>query len=281
MYKHNNKGVSETIGFIIILGIVITGIALVTLSGYPMLLQQQQNANVRNMEKNMIVLQSEQNLLTYKGVPYRETSMQVSGGTLRVINPNPSPPNPLGPGSSKFWINTNVWNYGTSVYETDVGNSTSLNPGLLEYSANSANEIIALQNGAVVTNGFSEGGSTMLSEPRWFVDGTTLVVSFITIQSVGDLSSTGIGTVQMSVTQDTSIDYKNSDNLHPPQAEIHYAYIPDGYKDAWKNFFQNKQVFGSSSTYYEIGGASPEIYVTISGLNRIVIKHFTITVHNL
>ncbi len=90
MFKYDGSGVSEAIGFIIILGIVVTGIALVTLSGYPLLLEQQQNANVRNMEKNMIVLQSDANLLTYKGVPYRETSMQVSGGNLQVINPNPS-----------------------------------------------------------------------------------------------------------------------------------------------------------------------------------------------
>ena len=89
MFKYDGSGVSEAIGFIIILGIVVTGIALVTLSGYPLLLEQQQNANVRNMEKNMIVLQSDANLLTYKGVPYRETSMQVSGGNLQVINPNP------------------------------------------------------------------------------------------------------------------------------------------------------------------------------------------------
>ena len=34
-----DSGVSETIGFVVILGIVITGIALVTLYGYPALIQ--------------------------------------------------------------------------------------------------------------------------------------------------------------------------------------------------------------------------------------------------
>ena len=33
-----------------------------------------------------------------------------------------------------------------------------VHPGLLQYNSDSANEIIALQNGAVVTNGFSEEG---------------------------------------------------------------------------------------------------------------------------
>jgi len=67
----NNKGVSETVGFIIIFGIVITGISLVTLLGYPALLNQQQEANIRNMEKNFIVLQVNANNLAYKNLPYQ------------------------------------------------------------------------------------------------------------------------------------------------------------------------------------------------------------------
>jgi hypothetical protein len=276
MYRQDFSGVSETIGFIIILGIVVTGIALVTLSGYPMLLQQQQNANVRNMEKNMIVLQSEENLLTYKGVPYRETSMQVSGGSLSVINPNP-PPNPSGPGNSNFYIAVNKPT-APGVETTVLNLSPTVYPGLLQYNSDSANEIIALQNGAVVTNGFSEGGSTMLSEPRWFLDNNTLILSLITIKSVGDLSSTGIGTVQMSVTQEETIDNTSSPNPYPYNVEIFYVANADGYRDAWRNYFNNKQVFGPSSV---VTDTPTELKVRVTGIERIVIKRFTITVHNV
>lgn len=270
MYKNNCSGVSETIGFVIIMGIVVTGIALVTLSGYPMLLQQQQNANVRNMEKNMIVLQSEANLLTYKGVPYRETSMQISGGNLRVV-----------PGNSMFSIIPYIYDDANATYTVPVDLSVSMKPGFLEYNSDSANEIIALQNGAVVTNGFSESGSTMLSEPRWFLDNKTLVISLINITAAGDLSLTGIGTVQMSVIQENTIDNMNDNPGHPPYVEIHYNYIPDGYKDAWGNFFKNQQVFGPNSVYGENTVPTPDIHVTIYDVRRLVIKQFTITVHNL
>ena len=80
----NDSAVSEVVGFIIIFGIMLSGIALITLYGYPMLLQEQQNTNIRNMERNMILLQSDVNSLVYKSVPYKETTMQVSGGTLSV-----------------------------------------------------------------------------------------------------------------------------------------------------------------------------------------------------
>ena len=79
----SDSAVSEVVGFIIIFGIMLSGIGLITLYGYPMLLQEQQNTNIRNMERNMILLQSDVNSLVYKSVPYKETTMQVSGGTLQ------------------------------------------------------------------------------------------------------------------------------------------------------------------------------------------------------
>ncbi len=106
----NEHGVSEVIGFILILAIVITGMGLVTLYGYPILIKEQQNANIKNMERNMIVLQNEVKGLVYKSVPYRETTMQISGGTLQVIRPN-CPTCPVNnvnlPGQSYFNISKN------------------------------------------------------------------------------------------------------------------------------------------------------------------------------
>nr|HPK81343.1 hypothetical protein [Methanoculleus sp.] len=68
----NEKAVSEAIGFILILGIVLTGIGLVTLYGYPVLVKEQSNADVRNMERAMIVIQNDMKSLCFKNVPYKE-----------------------------------------------------------------------------------------------------------------------------------------------------------------------------------------------------------------
>ncbi|MGF3497994.1 MAG: DUF7289 family protein, partial [Methanolinea tarda] len=89
--RPKNLAVSETVGYIIIFGIMMSGIALVTLLGYPALLNQQQEANIRNMERNMIVLQSDVNALVYKSVPYKETTMQVNGGVVSVKRPDQTP----------------------------------------------------------------------------------------------------------------------------------------------------------------------------------------------
>ena len=85
------RGVSEAIGFILIFSMVIAGIGLVTLYGYPILIQQQSTANERIMEKNMIVLQNDVKSLVYKTVPYKESSLKVEGGSLTVYNSSYTP----------------------------------------------------------------------------------------------------------------------------------------------------------------------------------------------
>src|SRR5512136_3187645 len=84
--KLNEQGVSEAIGFMLIFTIVIAGIALVTLYGYPLLLQQQVGADEKIMEKNMIVLQNDVKSLAYKTVPFKETSLKIGSGSLTVYN---------------------------------------------------------------------------------------------------------------------------------------------------------------------------------------------------
>src|SRR5512136_1511675 len=88
--RNDDGGVSESIGFLLIFTMVIVGIGLVTLYGYPLLLQQQTSADEQIMEKNMIVLQNDMKSLAYKSVPYKETSMKIAGGALTVNNDNPT-----------------------------------------------------------------------------------------------------------------------------------------------------------------------------------------------
>ena len=89
--KSDDQGVSEAIGFMLIFTIVIAGIGLVTLYGYPLLLQQQVGADEKIMEKNMIVLQNDIKSLAYKTVPFKETSLKIGGGSLTVYNSSYTP----------------------------------------------------------------------------------------------------------------------------------------------------------------------------------------------
>jgi hypothetical protein len=188
MFSLTNRenAVSEAIGFILIFSLVMVGIGLITLYGYPILLEQQSNANVKNMERDMIVLQNDMKSLVYKNAPYKETSLQVSGGALAVHGYS------LAHSSMIIELNgTSIvpeYRFGQLLYESDAGES-----------------IIALENGAVLTRMEFQNGSAMLAEPRWFIDNNTvtgnktLIITLVNISSDSPMSRNGIGTVKMQM----------------------------------------------------------------------------------
>jgi len=216
-------GVSESIGFLLIFTIVIAGIGLVTLYGYPMLLAQQVSADEQIMEKNMIVLQNDVKGLTYKTVPYKETSLKIGGGALSVYNSSYTPT-----------IST------LKIYDSSTVYLDSFRPGDLRYTSESSGTDISLQNGAVVMRQHTGSGSVMLTEPRWFYDGqtNTMVINLISFNSTDAMSITGIGTVQMARGE---TGYRYADTF---SGDLYLDYTPDAtsagaldYGTAWDHYF--------------------------------------------
>jgi hypothetical protein len=246
--RYNESGVSEAIGFMLIFGMVIVGIGLVTLYGYPLLLQQQVGADEKIMEKNMIVLQNDVKSLAYKTVPFKETSLKIGGGSLTVYNSSYSPP------SSTIEINNGV----VASYLPPYTLGTKFTSGELRYESVSSQTDISLQNGAVVLrpriNQGSTNGSVMLAEPRWFFDNNTnkMVINLIEFTSDTIMSKEGIGTVQMSLTGEP---YYNETIVSFNQ-NITLIYTPDATQDnsvAWDNYIWNTWNVPQS---YKTGGKS-------------------------
>lgn len=216
--RSNDRGVSESIGFLLIFTIMITGIGLVTLYGYPLLLQQQVSADAKIMEKNMIVLQNDIKSLAYKTVPYKETSLKIGGGSLTVYD------SLTNPSSSTLDI----------VY--DGTPYPSFKPGELRYESISAQTDISIENGAVILRPRIVGGSTMLAEPRWFYDGTTntMVIGLINITSEDLMAKEGIGTVRMKLGKTIYTEA-------PVTTHITLVYTPGSGQDysvAWDNYIR-------------------------------------------
>jgi hypothetical protein len=240
----NDRAVSEAIGFIIIFGIIIAGIGLVTLYGYPMLLQQQSSSNEQIMEKNMIVLQNDLKSLAYKTVPYKETSLNVGGGALTAYNMS---------------YDNNTESY-FSIYDDEGTIATLNNPlvfytGDLRYESTSAETGISLENGAVVKRMFAENGSAMLAEPRWFYDAptNTAVIYLIGFNTTTDvMAQTGVGTVKMNL----NLTQTNYNSYNVGGDTIHVKYTPNSnadYSAAWDNYFTGtlNMVGPDSNGYYK------------------------------
>jgi hypothetical protein len=266
--KSDEHGVSEAIGFMLIFTIVIAGIGLVTLYGYPLLLQQQLGADVKIMEKNMIVLQNDIKSLAYKTVPFKETSLKIGGGSLTVYNSSYTP------ASSELTIS-----------------GQSFTPGELRYESVSGQTDISLQNGAVVMRPRVSNGSVMISDPRWFYDMDpithkgTIVINLINITSTSVLAKEGIGTVQMTL-GDTNYTYVQ--DINP----IDIVYTPDpglnglDYSVAWDNYirktFDNQPGLAFSSGAATPGTGSPLTYrLTGSDPLTLVVKKYEVQIKTI
>jgi hypothetical protein len=247
-----DSGVSETIGFIIIFGIVMTGIAIVTLYGYPALIQEQANANIKNMEKNMLVLQSDLKSLTFKSVPFQETAMQVSGGTL-MIDKEPNVP----PATTPYFE-----------YKLGGGSVEHFAPGELHYDSMDGQATVTLENGAVhIRYWSSPTGSAMLAEPSWYYDEATdtYVIQMIRMNATDYMAQTGIGNVKMQLTgsnQTSPRIIQNGDYIrYYPSSEYHYG-------TAWSNYFKNPELkltdLGSDKFTFNTG-------------SKLIVKYYNVT----
>jgi hypothetical protein len=260
--KLNEGGVSEAIGYIIIFGLVMTGIGLVSLYGYPVLMQQESSANIRNMEQTMIVLQNDMKSLTYKLVPYKETTLRVSGGALMLVDSSVT--------DETFRIQYNDLDY-------------TFNSGQLRFVAQKENVVISLDNGAVIEREIGTTGSYMLASPRWYLDSyenkETLMVNLIKLSSpMIDLSQTGVGTVRM----------RHSQTLMPgvtplPDTRVTITYTPSSvensaydYSQAWRNFLTDPKGLKMVET---VPGSS-NVY-TLDGVDNVVVKIYDLIVEEL
>jgi len=184
--------------------------------------------------------------LCFKNVPYKETTLQVSGGTLEVINSSDS--------GSMFRI------AGGSL---DVGFS----PGALIYRSDRGTEVITLENGAVMTRQADATGSAMLAEPRWFYDGPTktFVVYLMTITADERMAKSGMATVRMSL-ESTTI-HEPTDNAG---GTVTVEYTPDADNKlsvAWENYLTGSlKMSGSDGTY------------TLPEVTKLVIKEYKIRI---
>jgi len=259
----NDTGVSESIGFLLIFSMVIVGIGLVTLYGYPLLLREQTSADEQIMQKSMIVLQNDLKSLTFKTVPYKETMLNTGSGQLVVINSTVHKPT-------------------ISLRDTVTGPipvATNFRSGEIRYSSSSADSVISLQNGAVVSRNLVEPGSVMFAQPRWFYDETTnvMVVNLISFNSTANLAKHGVADVQMRMNQ------TNYSVITPTSGDICLAYTPDtsaggdNYQMAWDTYFV------STMGMVKGGGAcnANEYRFRVAAPGTLVIKKYDVDIVSL
>ncbi len=251
----DESAASEAIGFVLIFSIVMIGIGLVTMYGYPVLLKQQASADQQIMEKNMIVLQNDIKSLCYKSVPYKETALKVGGGSLGVFNSATT--------TQSFFV-------------VAGGNTINTYPlagtlGECRFQSTSSGMVTSIENGAVLYRQDFLSGSTMLAKPRWFYDepSKTAVIYMINVSSTQLLNRVGVMTVKMALVNSSYSSFSQ------PPFSVGYVRDPNNdYSAAWRDYIVN--TLGWTETF-----SGSNVYNLPADTQTLVVKEYDIMVWSL
>lgn len=205
----DEMGVSEVVGYIIILGIVLGSVGIVFTNALPVLENTQEREHISNTERTFNTLQANINEIVEREVPQRATEMRLWDSTVMVDQ-------------DFSWIN--------STDETSPGSgdwrNRSHNPIVYEMGE----EKIVYENGAIIRVSGDE--MAMLSEPRWrFDDGRDAAVLPV-VRTSGQSRVSGGGTVLVRA------EVRNSRTPFGPETDFTRFTINSSYDEAWERYFE-------------------------------------------
>lgn len=160
----DRRGLSETIGFVLVFGIVISTVAVVYVGGFDALTGARDAQQFGNTERAFDVMDSNVEDLAVRGARSRTTEILLSDGAIRFGDP----------------VTFNVTAGGGNYYTTTIRPVT--------YRADDGDSIVYV-NGAVFRQ--YEGGAVMFDEPRVAGGNRTLIPYVITRADSRNVSTDG------------------------------------------------------------------------------------------
>lgn len=222
----SDSGVSESIGYIMISGILITAFALIYTMGYPIYSNYIDDGHMKNVQESFDILAYNGNSVAMHNLPYASSEIKMYGGTLATRD--------IG------YINISYYsdNAGTLPNLIGFDNRTLT---ALEYTKDE-NRVAYVDGGVYACWG---GNSTMIREPEIYSNAETFVYNEIPLlYSFVDISGTGA----VQLTFSTPYYSKMSQSVYAVGAksfnDVHHIdiIVKSDYSDAFGRYLQ--QQFG-------------------------------------
>lgn len=223
--KMDERAVSETLGYIIIFGVVVAGIAMVYLIGSQIISSTQESASFQSIEQSFNVVASDIRNTAFQESPMMTTRVKIDYGSLYML--------PEGMSGSEIIITDSAGN---------VINHTLI--GVLGFASSNNGKGITLENGALVKkyDANSSVGSIMALQPRIFYSNSTKTLMVTLINLKGDYSSYSGGVDNIrSQYIDTSI---SNHTLATPSLNFR---VRTNYTGAWDNYFMDSLPYASKT----------------------------------
>ncbi|CAJ35803.1 DUF7289 family protein [Methanocella arvoryzae] len=224
--RTSDAGVSESIGYIMISGILITSFILISTVGYPIFNAYIDEGHMKNVQESFDILAYNGNNVAMHNLPYASSEIKMYGGTLATRDTG--------------YINISYYsdNAGTMPNILGFDNRTLT---VLEYTKNTNR--VAYVDGGVYA--LWNDGSTMIREPEIYSNGETFVYNEVPLM-YSYVFISGNGPVQLTFS--TPYYSKMSQSVYSVGAKsitgVHHIRITisGDYAEAIGNYMQ--QQFG-------------------------------------
>ncbi|MHC1572397.1 MAG: DUF7289 family protein [Methanosarcinales archaeon] len=230
----DEDGVTETIGFIFIFGIVILSMSLIYAMGYPQL-QSNMAANVfESTEQSFIVLQSNMKRVALDQVPLKNLKIKLHDTTISTTN------------------DSNI----TVYYNGTPQPSLSCQTGEIKYLKDE--RVLTYENGGVWKT--YPGGKVMVSHPHIYSttmeDTNFTTISVISINGRGSVGGKGVATIRMEHNNTTTNITETAVNLT--------LQINTTYSQQWSNYLNETGFTTTSLTETGLSATRNETRVIVA-----------------
>ncbi|MBU3968308.1 MAG: hypothetical protein KKG76_13230 [Euryarchaeota archaeon] len=220
---YSEEGVSETIGYSLILAIVLVAVGVLVVIAYPIQSNIQDTAFIESQIQALTMLDGRISSVALGSSPSQLTRINLNGGTMYVRN------------YSDNYLNITVTNQ--TGYSITIFNKTL---GLIEYKLGE-NRLI-YENGGMFRV-YPNGESVMLSPPEFYFNGETLTFPVIRLDNSASVGGKGTISVMARSGEEKKIIYPDlsSNFLMNPiyGKQIKIRLKSDNYK-AWGRYIEER-----------------------------------------
>lgn len=168
--RTDDRAVSEVVAFILVFGVILSSVALLSMTGFSAMQDYQENEQLRNSERAMEALADNFNdVLRYDGIERRYGELALRQGTITT-----------GTGGTSVNITVEDNSGDTKTIDLNGTGGSEFNLGVFEYETGS--ETIAYEGGSVV-RASETGNSVLIEQPELKCKGQTAIVSLMVVDA--------------------------------------------------------------------------------------------------
>jgi hypothetical protein len=222
-FIRSEKAVSETVGYILLVGVILLGVSILLVIAYPIQSDLQDTASMETQILALTALDGRVSTVAFGSSPSQVTKVDLGGGSMQAQN------------TTDNRLTITVSNQ--SGYQVEIFNRSL---GLIEYTLNENK--IAFENGGLFRM-YPSGDTLMLSPPEFYSNGETLTFPILRVNSTGWMGGKGVINVRASSTVTPNKIYPNLSTtflVNPIYGKKIKMRLKSDYYQAWGRYIEER-----------------------------------------